>query len=495
MTALVKPNCKKSPIAENSPSCLAYSQHELFRSNTGWKQSSEQYRESASKRATLLSQTERMASALESQGITARQDAADLIAIGEVTNQVDRIDGYRSICFLPSIAQRDRRPILNGLMYFQKHHKMGKFLRLAVVTAGDRIPLGGDLRGTMQKLHRDISRWAHEADKIWNVAVIYRGSEFTFDDATQSFHPHANVLYAPRRALKGDKWSEFLSWTRKRLGAHWRDNGKLEKPQEAIKYPFKPIDLDTLDAPALAWLFNETYRLKIAQPMREFKHWREELVYQVTEQDRVHPFTGEVITKRIKEKRDRPLKVGVVKFNDGARLQLIEKAPRKKGQAPGQQPAQGEVLENIIVCRLSPQFRFSPYAEPVTMVMNYTPDPVTIDGKERLQEIQARKCEARRFWDANGAPDPRTALAVGKAQRAAAEGEARKVRAFNVHTSRTTVQRYRPGTPGTAGSKIPEREKPENPGYSTPGNSQGTPLPLEKQHLTRPGECRGMSKG
>lgn len=474
---------------------VAFSQYELFRTNTGWKQSSEQYRESADKRATLLSQTERMAAALESQGIKARQDETDLIAIGEVTNQVDRIDGYRSICFLPTIAQRDRRPILNGLMYFQNNHRMGKFLRMAVVTAGERIPLDGELRATMQKLHRDISRWAHEADKLWNVAVIYRGSEFTFDDATQSFHPHANVLYAPRKALKGDKWAAFLSWSRQRLGAHWQDNGKLEKPQEAIKYPFKPMDLDTLDAPALAWLFNETYRLKIAQPMREFKRWREELVFDVTEQDRMHPFTGELTTKRIKVKKDRPLKVGFVKFNDGARLQLVEKAPRGKAPDPGQKPAQDDHKENLIVCRLSPQFRFSPYAEPVTMVMNYTPEPVTIEGKERLQEIKARKREARRFWDANGAPDPRTALALGQAQRAAAEGEARKVRAFNVHTSRTTVQSYRPGKPGIAGSKIPGEEKPDNPGYSTPGKSQGTPLLLENQHLTRPGECRGMSKG
>jgi len=151
------------------PTKSAYSQHELFRTNTGWKQSSEQYRESAEKRATLLEQTERMADALKSQGIKARQDESDLIAIGEVTNKIDRDDGFRSICFLPTVAQRDRRPILIGLMYFQNHHKMGKFLRMAVVTAGERVPLYGDLRETMQKLHRDISRWAHEADKLWSA--------------------------------------------------------------------------------------------------------------------------------------------------------------------------------------------------------------------------------------------------------------------------------------------------------------------------------------
>lgn len=458
----------------NNRSLAALSQHELFCTNTGWKQSSEQYRENAEKRALLLAQTERLADALESEGITARQEKVDLLAFGEVTGQFDRIEGFRSICFLPTIAQRDRRPILNSLMYFQKNHRMGKFLRLAVVTAGERIPLYGDLRETMQKMHRDISRWASEADRYWNVAVIYRGSEFTYDEDTQTFHPHANVLYAPRKALKGDRWAEFLSWTRKRLGAHWQDNGKLEKPQEAIKYPFKPLELDALGAPALAWLFHETYRLKIAQPMREFKHWREELVYQVTERERVNPFTGEVKTVRIKEKRDRPLKVGMVNTPNGAKLRLIEKAPGKKAQASGQEAAHDDTPENLIVCRLSPQFRFSPYAEPITMVMNYTPDPVTVDGKERLAEIRARRKEALRYWNANGAPDPRTALALGKAQRAAVEGEARKVRAFNVHTSRSTVQS--PGHINSSSSEPPGSRPGLSPECTehTPGTASQT---------------------
>lgn len=464
----------------------AISQHELFQANTGWQQSSEQYRESATKRALLLEQTKQLATALEGEGISAWQEDSDLIAIGEVTGQIDRIDGFRSICFLPTVAQRDRRQILNGLMYFQNHHKLGRFLRMAVVTAGDRIPLGGELRKTMQKLHRDVSRWAHEADKLWNIAVIYRGSEFTYDTDTKTFHPHANVLYAPRKALKGDKWARFLSWSHQRLGAHWKDCGKLDKPQEAIKYPFKPAELEALNGPELAWLFHATYRLKIAQPMKEFKYWREELVYRVAEHDRINPFTGEVKTVRVREKRDRPLKVGFIKTISGAKLHLIEKAPRKKTAPNEHASATDEALENIIVCRLSPQFRFSPYAEPVTMIMNYTPDPVTVDGKERLQEIKARKRQARRYWDANGAPDPRTAVAVGKAQRAASEGEAQKVRAFNVHTSRSTVQTQQDNLskslPTERVSGTTRDKSPAKPGNYSPNHINQT--------LNRPGERR-----
>jgi len=435
-------NVAAFPKAVNNQPKVAVSQYELFRTNTGWKQSPENYRESATKRALLQRENNRIAEALERHGIQTRLENGGIKAIGEVTGQIDEVDSYRSICFLPLIAQRERKPILNGLCYFQRHHKMGKFIRLAVVTAGERIPLYGDLRGTMQKMHRDISRWAHEADKDWNVAVIYRGSEFTYDAETNSFHPHANVLYAPRKALKGDQWAKFLSWTHKRLGAHWKDCGTLEKPQEALKYPFKPLELQKLDSLALVWLYMQTRRLKIAQPMREFKRWRDGLLNETVAEEKIDPVTGEITTHIVRQKREQPLKVGYVNLAGGAQLRLIEKA---KGKArPKSEVASIDLdggNENMILCRTAPQFRFSPYAEPVTLIQNYTDNPKSDGGKERLEELRARQREARRFWDANGAPDPLTALALGRAQKAATEGAARKVRAFNVHTSRTTVQR------------------------------------------------------
>ncbi len=477
-------------------------QYQLYSTNTGWKQSNENYRESSERRALLVRENERIASELEKHGIETRLANNSITAIGEVTGATDTVESFRSICFLPLIAQRERKPILNGLQYFQRHNKLGPYLRLAVVTTGERIPLFGDLRGTMQKMHRDISRWAHEADKEWNVAVIYRGSEFTYDSDTRSFHPHANVLYTPRKALKGHRWSEFLAWTHKRLGAHWQDSGKLKKPQEAIKYPFKPLELQSLDSLALVWLYMQTRRLKIAQPMRDFKDWRETLEYDVTLQDRVNPLTGEVVTKRIKVKRERPLKIGMVNTPEGAQLSLIEKAcghktgdstpalteeDIQKWREEKEQEGWSEDLidalcpsvghqgdctsqENMILCRTAPSFRFSPYAEPVTLVQDYTEHPVTPEGKERLAEIKARQKEALRYWEANGAPDPRIALNTGKAIKAAAEGKARNVRPFNVHTSRSTVQ----------------NNKQRNFSFSEPTSSRTGAPPARARHTPRP---------
>jgi len=500
------------PKGVNTQPKAAFSQYELYRANTGWKQSSEQYRESSIRRALLVRENERIAGDLEKHGIQTRLKDSCITAIGEVTGATDTVESFRSICFLPLIAQRERKPILNGLQYFQRYNKLGKFLRLAVVTAGERIPIYGDLRGTMKKMHRDISRWASEADKEWNIAVIYRGSEFTYDHEEQSFHPHANVLYAPRKPLSSRKWKAFLSWTHKRLGAHWQDNGKLVKPQEAIKYPFKPLELQKLDSLALVWLYRQTRRLKIAQPMRDFKEWRDSLEHEVIEQERINPFTGEITTVSIKTKRERPLKVGMINTPDGARLSLIEKAAgrkttnndntitaediqewcEKKRQLgwteeqidalkpePGVQPS-GKSQENMILCRTAPQFRFSPYAEPVTLVQNYTEHPVTEEGKERLEVIKAHQAEALRYWNANGAPDPRTALNTGKAIRAAAEGKARNVRPFNVHTSRSTVQR----TDGILGQS--PRHSNKRGAKSTGRSSGASPNPREINTLGHP---------
>jgi hypothetical protein len=51
---------------------------------------------------------------------------------------------------------------------------------------------------------------------------------------------------------------------------------------------------------------------------------------------------------------------------------------------------------------MAPQSRFCPYAEPVTLVGNYTTEPKTWEGLLRLEEIKEIQRRARKFWDANG---------------------------------------------------------------------------------------------
>jgi hypothetical protein len=136
------------------------------------------------------------------------------------------------------------------------------------------------------------------------------------------------------------------------FGAHVHDAGRLLKPEEAIKYPFKPADLERLEGPALAWVYREIRGLKLAQPLGDFaEFWR------ALEHGR--------------------LKVLLVDGPDGAKLCPVEK-PRRPGSLGGcrSHPRRGEAApENEIICQMAPQSRFCPHAEPVTLVRNYTPNP------------------------------------------------------------------------------------------------------------------------
>lgn len=254
-------------------------------------------------------------------------------------------------------------------------------MRYAVVTAGERIPARGPLRIAIRKLGRDISRWASEATQRFDIDVVYRGTEFTVD-RRGTYHPHSNVLYIPRRKLPPDEWSEFLAWTRQRLGAHWQDCGKLSEPREALKYPFKPTDLDGRPGAEIAWLFNELFRMKLAQPLGAFKRFWKDL-------------------DESKEKIGRLFGSG----SNQASLQRI----KKQARGPVEKSSiSSEPKENKLICRTTPQPRFSPFMEPLSIIENYTDRPVTEGGKSRLRQLKQRQAEARNLWRDNGAPVPIT---------------------------------------------------------------------------------------
>ncbi|WP_096700023.1 hypothetical protein [Magnetospirillum sp. 15-1] len=333
---------------------------EVMRLNTGWQLSPEHWRESAQRRQVLAEQTARMGDALEQFGGIRTRAPVRVTVIGNATGEIDGQESYRAICFLPLIAQRERRPVLNALRYFQRHHPAGAYIRYAVVTAGRRVPAWGDLRGAMARLHRQVSRWAHDADRDWDVEVLYRGTEVT-RDAAATYHPHANVLYRPRRGMSKARWSAFLGWSRGRLGAHWRDNGTLRDADEAIKYPFKPAELDDAPGDELVWLWWDTHRLKLVQPMGAFAEFRRQL------------------------QRDGQ-KVAMVNRRGGARLEIVARAKRDPLDDKAEADPRGE---NLILCRTAPQFRFCSFAEPVTLVVNYTDQPTTPEGRQRLAIICA----------------------------------------------------------------------------------------------------------
>lgn len=421
--------------------------------NLGRGMDAEKWRDRRARQDRLRQQTELLAAALERTGISARRNA-DVMAIDVMTGAQELLSAYRSICFLPEVAQRDRRPMLNALIVFRRMHRNhGKFMRYAVVTGGPSIPLLGlshakqssaeletgedfSLRDRISELSRSVSRFAQWANQVHDVDVVFRGIEFTVKrrdgDNFLSVHPHANVLYTPRRLMKKNEWDKFLAGASAQFhGYWWKDCGKLEHANEAIKYPFKPSELDPqrIGDAGVRWLFDQTFGLPMTQPLGAFRAWCNDTFWTVE------------VGADGKPRRRQHRKAGLVDYPSGARLDVISMRKRiGKRRDPHKIVRDDQLpMENLLLGYTMPQRRFSPWASPVALVMNYTPHPGTELGQEALDDIEARRRRLLPNWQMNGAPDPAIVLAVGRGQAAALEGDAGDVVPFSVHTCSSTA--------------------------------------------------------
>src|SRR5690606_9368436 len=131
-------------------------------------------------------------------------------------------------------------------------------------------------------------------------------------------------------------------------------------------------------------------------------------------------------------------KVVRVRSGDDGRLQRVRKSSRlnhhsKDGAEGGQEgdPAQPapSVLDsddrapkdggrkrpsNLVLGVSLPQWRHTPWAEPLILVQRYNPLAPGSADHARLEEIETEKGLARVDWDCSGAPDPTIALDVAE---------------------------------------------------------------------------------
>lgn len=414
---------------------------------------------SDARRAVLDGQTHHLAALLEEAGVPARQDAS-VVAIGAVTGIVTPVSPWRPIRFLPAVASRDRRPMLNALRYWiEKVHPRSRYLRYGVITHGDLVPAFGDLRKALQTLARDVSKWADEADERYGIVVHFRGSEFTRKSATEReldperypgdpvlYHPHANVLLEPTRLLPKEgpgSWSKFLEWTHEFFGAHWEDNGRIKNVRELVKYVVKPGDLvegaKPLDSREARWLHESLFRLNLAQPLGAFRTYWKTLA-------------------------DSKRKVAAVRAKNGrGRLHVVPKATRLNHSRPRPHQQSGDECNEGVAAKAAslgapantilgvtlPQWKHTPWAEPLILVQNYEPKPWGQASKDRLAEVDYERHAARKAWDAAGAPEPAVALRVARAWRAGGKAIVTPFRrdpreaaagSYRVHNSSLTVR-------------------------------------------------------
>lgn len=373
----------------------------------------------------LREQTERLSAALERRGIWSvkETDMATLdLTLGLPPEDIVQ---WRSVKFLPLVMQRDSAQAASSLRYFLAHHRLGRYARYAVVTSPDRVPALGPLREQMARNRRAISRWAHEADREWGVSVLYRGDELTraADDRFEtgfSYNAHCNVVFSPRRFMDEGRWTAFLDWSRQRLGGHayaFHDGGRLKDVNEVVKYITKPNDLANASDDEVEWLFHQTYRANMQQPLGEFREFRKQLRDHAQVVRRVDPETGEVI----EEQRRAPLKVGAVHKADGSiAYQIVHKRTRsrkdredglveeveQREEKPKHDDPQG-ARENLIVYVTPPTAAATPFKSTKVIVAGFTLRPTTFNGNDGLATLQRLQQEAQARWEANGAPPAR----------------------------------------------------------------------------------------
>lgn len=398
--------------------------------NTGWLLSPPRWRENKERRAVLKQQTTHLATMLEQEGISAFVEN-DMVSLSAVTRIQLPVESYRTICFLPLIAQRDRRETLNALRYFHSHHPLGEYLRMSVITYGVVFPVGADMKAYITDFNRDISRWGNKCKKIWGVQVLFRALEWTrkrgdekivkdgveypslherdpkrFKADVVYYHLHANILYTPVGKMEPPEWRMFLIWSRDQLGnVFWKDCGRLRKPEEALKYPFKPAELDGADSKEIAWLYKQTSRSRIVECLNTFRDWRSDLENNVKLDADGNPEIDDKGNQVMARK-----KIATVK---GRGLQIIYKAKRDKIECDGNSLGGGPI-ENMIVFVSNPQFGATPYAESCIIVKRFTENPTTTVGHDNLATIYKIMDIHLGFWKENGGPDPEKALAMAR---------------------------------------------------------------------------------
>lgn len=399
--------------------------------------------------------TAQLAEILEAHGVPAHQ-AKDGIVTGLslVTRQTDTVDDYRNVNILPSVAARNRSPVVAQITYWlEKNPHIRKYVRYGVFTSGTRVPLYGDARERETKLHRSLSRWAHWARTEFGIEALHRSTESTVD-AALSLHVHANLLYWPTRKLTEAEWMRFRDGSEVRNLGTWRDNGRVKDVRELVKYVLKGDDLALLvDAAELVpeWSGHgdpSGYAYAVAKRMAaECKAsdpgpWlldghraAMDMRARLTELHRAgapHPIVWlaeQLHGLRLNQSMG-PLAAFRADLRERGRKVTYEQTPRGPVLVEYQKPKRGKEKsvsspladENRIIAFTLAHPRHTPWAEPVVLVRNYNPRPSSVESAASLQLIEDFAAQARAAWDRNGAPEPRQALAHAVMAMSAVDG-------------------------------------------------------------------------
>lgn len=363
----------------------------------------------------IEAQTEEIAAALEEHGERARY-ATTTVRKSLVTNQVVPVEAWRNICFLPAVAQKNRRDFINDLGYFLENVDPhgGRYHKYFVLTFGRRqdLPAFGDMAKALDEANRKMEDWREMCREEHGIHVHSTALEWTVDE-DRTYHLHANILAkTPFMQDAETEFREFAAKSEKILGGKFLNAGAIRNIREIIKYPFKPWEMKNASSDELFWLFKETFGRRIVRfhgCLAKFRKDRKEdslRVFKLRNKFRLR----EVAPILPRDNGYSELEMERMAQQDQLAQQYVEAGlePPDRGNKEG---------TNILLARVAPNFEHTLWAEPSVLIMNYDPQPAETDkkGHRRLETLFAWQSEALEAWTNAGAPAPDVALTIAQA--------------------------------------------------------------------------------
>lgn len=368
--------------------------------------------EMARSRHLLEQTTKALAGVLEAAGIQTRRHCPGLSFYGVDTETVRLEESrWKDWMFLPSVqvvARAAQRAELGA--YLQAHPK-GQYARLWVVTTGPRCTIS-EVSARLTWLHRAVrhlARWFEQHD----VELVVRQDELTIDGRGRA-HVHGNLVLIPHKAFGSKAWSVLLDEARDRFfGGNWtKDCGVLGDVNEAVKYctKFTVVLAEDYDPTADPKLTSEAQADALRDSIAEIAatqvddpsdHPIVQLHQALLRRKTFQPygsfrgFCRALDERRLKVWSD-PRAVADPTLSSG-RYVLIQRAeaatPAKGGS--------GKPLENWLLATTLPWALNGRTIEPVALVINYTSNPQTMEGKRGLATLQG----LREFLRADPQPE------------------------------------------------------------------------------------------
>ena len=340
----------------------------------------DKFNETQARLNRLEQQSHEIAQKLESEGIQAYEEN-DLTLVGLHSGMSKKLECFRNITFIPSVAKMRRAPEVKFVQYCLQSFPMA---RNFTITSGPRViipkrktaSLGAisemaaevheadyqaginRARETFMGLARKVSRINGEKFMKQAGAVFaYRASEMgevVETDDGLSIHPHIHaILVLQKGKLTKHAWSTLLKRIHAYLGTYSKDCGLIKNPREFVKYCVKPDDMTELSSSSVADLYQVTRNLRMHQPLGPFRKIKRAL--KESDQVLTH-LNGELVTMR------RPTK----------RLSQKDK--------PWQPPCGIRDADPQVVARIEPAPVFSPITEPMVLVHG-------LDGRDPLEWV------------------------------------------------------------------------------------------------------------